>query len=84
MLKRVPFIANHLSRTRPPIRLVKMSTFTLKDSSVEVELTEGLTKDELLEFPAFKACAQYSDDAPKSVEDLSSTTFQLDDVHDRT
>ncbi|KAE8454516.1 hypothetical protein EG329_000139 [Mollisiaceae sp. DMI_Dod_QoI] len=31
-----------------------MSTFTLPDTDVEVKLVEGLSKDELLAFPAFK------------------------------
>ncbi|EMR90465.1 putative nudix domain-containing protein [Botrytis cinerea BcDW1] len=31
-----------------------MSTFQIKDSNVEVTLCEGITKDELLSFPAFK------------------------------
>ncbi|KAK6593412.1 nudix family [Botrytis cinerea] len=32
-----------------------MSTFQIKDSNVEVTLCEGITKDELLSFPAFKS-----------------------------
>lgn len=38
----------------PPIHTSKMSTFTLPNTSVSVQLCEDLTKEELLEFPAFK------------------------------
>jgi ADP-sugar diphosphatase len=31
-----------------------MSTFTIPDTEVSVKLVDGLTKEQLLEFPAFK------------------------------
>jgi hypothetical protein len=39
-----------------PSQALKMSTFTLPDSNVEVKLIDGLSREELLGFPAFKAC----------------------------
>jgi hypothetical protein len=38
-----------------------MSTFTLPNSNVTVELVEGLSREQLLEFPAFKVCTLPSD-----------------------
>lgn len=48
------------SLTKREIRKRKMSTFTLPDTDVEVKLVEGLSKDELLAFPAFKVSSSLS------------------------
>ncbi len=37
-----------------------MSTFTLPDTDVEVNLVDGLSKEELVAFPAFKVSSSSS------------------------
>ena len=54
MLQRLNLVGNHLATARQRASLAKMSTFALQDTSIQVKLTEDLTKDELLRFPAFK------------------------------
>ncbi|KAG9240667.1 hypothetical protein BJ878DRAFT_524982 [Calycina marina] len=36
------------------LQSARMSTFTLRDTSIKVNLVEGLTKEQLLKFPAFE------------------------------
>jgi len=37
-----------------------MSTFTLPDTDVSIKLVDGLTQEQLLEFPAFKVSFPHS------------------------
>jgi hypothetical protein len=53
MLRRTTFLSNIFSRFYAT-KTVKMSTFTLPDTDVSIKLVDGLTKEQLLEFPAFK------------------------------
>jgi hypothetical protein len=50
----------HTTSSPPPLKKAKrshtgdMATFTLPDTDVPVQLIDGLSEEELLQFPAFK------------------------------
>lgn len=57
MLQRTHLVTRHLRPSSRQFLVAKMSTFTLPESGVPVDLIEGLSKEQLLEFPAFKVRA---------------------------
>ena len=59
MLRRTTILSNILSRFHIT-KSSKMSTFTLPDTDVSIKLVDGLTQEQLLEFPAFKVSFPHS------------------------
>lgn len=54
MLRRSQRLAGHLISSLNPAPSATMSSFTLPDTDVPVTLVDDLSKEQLLEFPAFK------------------------------
>ena len=59
MLKHTHLLARHLPSSNL-CGLARMSTFTLPDSDVSVKLVDDLSKEQLLEFPAFTVFTRLS------------------------
>jgi hypothetical protein len=60
MLRRTQLITKTIFSPNLPYQTTKMSTFTLPNTEIPVKLVEDLSKEQLLEFPAFKVHTNFS------------------------
>jgi hypothetical protein len=54
MLRRLYLLSKLVILHSYNTRIIKMSTFILPETDIPVKLADDLTKEQLLEFPAFK------------------------------